>query len=111
MAHSNYFPDCFYRVTVKGLYVENGRVLLGKEGVAYGGKWGMPGGGLDFGEDILTALKREIKEEMGLDISRISHQPLYILTHRYENNTRNIGWYYSCCIVYRITFHTGYHPN
>jgi len=31
--------------------------------------WTMPGGKLDYGEDIITGAKREVKEETGLDIN------------------------------------------
>ena len=68
MEHSTYFPDSFYRVTIKGLCVRDGKVLLVRESKDISGKWEMPGGGLDFGEDIREGLKREIKEEIGLDI-------------------------------------------
>lgn len=100
--HSSFFPDCFHRVTVKGLFVRDGKVLLVKEGAVYENKWEIPGGGLDFGEDIKVALKREVKEEMGLNVTKISEKPVYVFTHRYENNIRNIGWYYTLVIAYRI---------
>lgn len=104
MNHSNHFPDCFYRVSVKGLCVRDGKVLLVKEPSAMSGKWELPGGGLDFGEDIKEGLKREIQEEMGLKIIKISEKPMYVWTHRYKNNSRNIGWYYSLVLAYRIEF-------
>jgi len=31
--------------------------------------WDAPGGDLDFGEEVIQGIKREIKEETGLDIS------------------------------------------
>jgi len=31
--------------------------------------WELPGGHIDFGEDLLNGLKREIKEEFGMNIS------------------------------------------
>lgn len=33
------------------------------------GKYELPGGHIDYGEDIKAGLKREVKEELGIDIS------------------------------------------
>lgn len=47
----------------------HGQVLLTKRAVPpYLGKWVMPGGKIDLGEPITAALKREVKEEVGLDV-------------------------------------------
>ena len=44
-------------------------VLLGKRKGGFGkGKWGLPQGYIEFGEDFLTAAIREVKEETGLDV-------------------------------------------
>jgi len=102
--HSKYFPDSFYRLTIKGLCVRNGRVLLSLECKDLGSTWEIPGGGLDFGEDLRLGFKREIEEEMGLKITKMSDKPIYIWTHRYEANHRKIGWYYSLVLAYRIEF-------
>src|SRR3989344_5710694 len=105
MKHSTYFPDCFYRVTVKGLCVRDGKVLLVRESEkTLSGKWEMPGGGLDFGEDIKAGLKREIQEEMGHTVTKISEKPAYVWTHRYESNRRKVGWYYSLALTFRVEF-------
>lgn len=49
------------------------KIFLGKKsektGQVYGGCWAIPGGGIDPGEDNLTALKREIMEETTIDAS------------------------------------------
>jgi len=36
--------------------------------IAFPGKWSFPGGKLERGENIMETLKREVKEEAGLDI-------------------------------------------
>lgn len=69
---------CFYRVSVKGLAIdETGRFLLAREG---NGKWELIGGGLDHGEDPVTCLKREIHEETGLVVTHVSPSPKYLIT-------------------------------
>jgi 8-oxo-dGTP pyrophosphatase MutT (NUDIX family) len=71
-------PKCFYRVSVKGLILDDEkRFLLVKE---ENGQWEFPGGGLDFGEDPLECLKREVKEEMGLKVISIKDRPSYFVT-------------------------------
>jgi 8-oxo-dGTP pyrophosphatase MutT (NUDIX family) len=53
---------------------ENGKFLLTQrkadeeDDPAFDGKWQLPGGGLEIGEDIKTVIQREAKEELGIDI-------------------------------------------
>jgi len=101
--HSKDFPDSFYRVTVKGLCVRDGKVLLIHEPEALSGRWEMPGGGLDFGEDPKLGLKRELEEEMGLKITKISDSPVYVWTYKYRK-LRNLDWYYSFVVAYQVEF-------
>lgn len=101
---SNNFPDCFYRVTLKGMCVRDGKLLLSREAESYSGQsWELPGGGLDFGEDIATAFRREIQEEMGLTVIKMSKSPIYTWTYKYENK-RGLDWYYACVLAYRVEF-------
>lgn len=53
---------------------ESGRVLLQKRGDD--GLWGTPGGGLEPGEDFLTAAHRELLEETGLTCPDLALLPL-----------------------------------
>jgi 8-oxo-dGTP diphosphatase len=48
---------------------EDGQVLLTKRCVPpFQGEWVMPGGKIDLGEPIVAALKREVWEEVGLEV-------------------------------------------
>lgn len=103
MEHSNDFPDSFHRVTIKGLYVQGGKVLLVREGSGENERWEMPGGGLDFGEDPHVGLVREVREEMGLVLSKVSKSPLYVWPYKYVGK-RGVEWYYSLVVAYRVEF-------
>jgi mutator protein MutT len=48
---------------------DRGRVLLIRRGQAPdAGEWSIPGGAVELGEPIEAALRREIREETGLDV-------------------------------------------
>lgn len=53
---------------------EAGRILLQRRGDD--GLWGVVGGGLEPGEDFLTAARRELLEETGLECSNLALLPL-----------------------------------
>ena len=98
------FPDCFYRVTVKGLCVRDGKLLMIRESESLsGGKWELPGGGLDFGNDVKTDFSREVTEEMGLTVAKMAESPLYVWTWK-NKGKREMEWYYSCVLAYRVEF-------
>lgn len=54
-----------YPISVKGVLVHDGRVLLLRNAR---GEWDLPGGRPDSGEDFKAALRREVREETGLDV-------------------------------------------
>lgn len=56
----------------------NDEVLLIKENkpTAFN-KWNFPGGRIEFGEDILYAARREVKEETGLEVKIINTTGVY----------------------------------
>jgi 8-oxo-dGTP diphosphatase len=56
-------------VGVGVMVMRNNQVLLGRRRGAHGqGTFGWPGGGLEFGESLIDAVKREALEEAGLNV-------------------------------------------
>ncbi len=66
----NDIDDCLYRVAARVLVIQNNKVLLVKE--SDDDWWALPGGGVDHGESIESALKREVEEELGVPATEIS---------------------------------------
>jgi ADP-ribose pyrophosphatase len=69
---SNSVHDLFgdrVRVRVCGICpMGNGIVMVNHKGLRNGNFWAPPGGGIEFGENALECLKREMKEETGLEV-------------------------------------------
>jgi len=66
---------------------EDGRVLITKrpEGRAMAGLWEFPGGKIEAGELPETALIRELREELGINISESCLAPLTFASHGYQD--------------------------
>jgi nucleoside triphosphatase len=65
-------------IVVPIIYDQQGHVLICKKASDRGvfpGKWGLPGGGMEPGEFMEEALRREVREELGIEIEDI--QPLF----------------------------------
>ncbi|MEA3303911.1 MAG: Nudix family hydrolase [Pseudomonadota bacterium] len=70
-------------VAVAVLRNAEGKILLSRrrKGTHLAGLWEFPGGKLEAGESLSGALRREIKEELGIQI--LTHRPLIQISHSY----------------------------
>lgn len=64
-------------VTGCGVIIENdkGEILLQKR--RDNGSWGLPGGSMELGEKFIDAAKREVYEEVGIEISELALFGIY----------------------------------
>lgn len=79
-------PTPLFQVVVcAAILDEENRILIARRapGKKLGGKWEFPGGKLEPGEDLEAALKREIREEMDVDIrvKSLLHVRPYVYPH------------------------------
>ena len=76
------------RVRVAAAVVRNGRILVVKHEKQNGPYWLLPGGGLEPGEPIPEALKRELREEACVEVE--PGAPLMIVDSIWPDGGRHI---------------------
>lgn len=82
------------RVVAAALFDPLGRVLIAQRpaGKAMAGRWEFPGGKIDSGESELDALERELREELGVDVTRAER--MLELRHEYpERHVELCMWH------------------
>ena len=88
-----------FEVGVRSLILHKRKVLLlrrSDKSSKRGGTWEVPGGKINFGEDLHTALRREIKEETGLEDICIK-KLLYAITAVVSPEKQIVGLMYLSC--------------
>lgn len=85
---------------VAGLLVRDGKLLVAErpEGKPYSGYWEFPGGKVEDNEDVEQAIKRELQEELGIDVTRAERWFEHL--HAYPDKTVLLE-------LWRITEFTG----
>jgi 8-oxo-dGTP pyrophosphatase MutT (NUDIX family) len=64
-----------FEITVKAMIYDSNRSLLFAQDEV--GKWDLPGGRIDGNEIVEDCLKREVLEELGVEVSKISSRPRF----------------------------------
>ena len=80
------------KIVVAGVLCNKGKFLVLQRNVdesIFPGKWELPSGKVNFGEDPYDALKREIKEETGIDILNANPLTCTHYTIEKEDNKRH----------------------
>lgn len=79
---------------------QNGRILLAKRAQHkhQGGLWEFPGGKIEAGETPFAALKRELKEELAIEVTKAG--PLFQTNHQYPEYAVHLA-------IWEVTAFTG----
>jgi putative (di)nucleoside polyphosphate hydrolase len=72
-----------YRQNVGIIVCRQGKVLLCARADQPDFQWQFPQGGMETGEDIITAARRELKEETGISSVRLIHKMPMALRYRF----------------------------
>lgn len=71
-----------YHKTTLVVIENNGKFLLIRRAIEpEKGKWCFPGGHLDSGETLQECIKREAREETGVDIELEEYDPFFVFEH------------------------------
>ncbi len=83
------------RIRVNGLLVRDHSILMVQLHSPVAGRliWMPPGGGVRFGEQLSSALQREMLEETGI---RVSAGPLWYLHEVIQGDVHAVEFYYMC---------------
>lgn len=93
------------RIGVYGLVIRQGKILLIEQPKGpYMGLFDFPGGGLEFGETIEQALRREFQEELNMGFESMSLLENLTATVEVTGEDENSSYlFYQIGLVYAIT--------
>ena len=76
--------------TVTIIHDEAGRILVGRRGAGHfqAGRWCLPGGYIELGEDYMSAAIREVREETGLTIEPSGVYS--VVSNRFDNGRETL---------------------
>lgn len=85
-------------IVVAAVIERDGRVLVTRRqpGVHLAGLWEFPGGKVDAGESHAEAVRREMREELDVDV--VPGELVFHLTHQYPDHSVTL-YFYRCALT------------
>lgn len=85
-----------FNIRVYALLIEDGKIMILKEPYAGEILYKFPGGGIEFGEGIIAGLRRELKEELNLELKNYKHfyTQEEFLVSKFRKNEQLLTIYY-----------------
>jgi mutator protein MutT len=80
-----------------GLIIREGRYLIARRraGTHLGGLWEFPGGKREEGESLTDCLRRELREELDVDVA--APVPFRVIRHEYPEKTVELHFFH--CVI------------
>ncbi len=80
-------------LTIDAVVIKDNKVLLIKRGIEpFKGSWGIPGGYVEWGQTVEVTVKRELKEETGLDAAELKLIGVFSKPNRHPKQAINLGY-------------------
>ncbi|MXV39179.1 NUDIX domain-containing protein [Flavobacteriaceae bacterium Ap0902] len=86
-----------FNVRVYALWIHDGKLLILKEPYVDEILYKFPGGGVEYGEGLIEALQRELKEELNLELQKAEHfytQETFVRS-KFRSNEQILTIYYT----------------
>ena len=84
--------------------VQDGKALLAyNSNGAYIGSWGLPGGGVEFGESPAQAIRRELWEEVGVTVEAATLYDVHSIHTEYVNASGERVDFHHISLLYLVT--------
>jgi 8-oxo-dGTP diphosphatase len=102
-----------FNIRVYGLWIKNQKVLISHENIDGFKMTKFPGGGLEFGEGVVDCLKREFREELGVELVKLSllHVSNRFIKSSFKNNEQVVAVHYLVQSNQEISNYNIVHPT
>ena len=102
-----------FNIRVYGLWIKNQKVLISHENIDGFKMTKFPGGGLEFGEGVVDCIKREFREELGVELVKLSllHVSNRFIKSSFKNNEQVVAVHYLVQSNQEISNYNIVHPT